>query len=239
MKKAFKKVLASLFIACAVVGIGGLASATTVYAQEMRDPFSIERDFNWYLNQRDTGEDSYINCGPAVATMAALWYTNGAVNFTIEDTRNTVPYLRNQWWSDRHVFDFLRTTANASVDWTYAFNVFDTIQWLNEGRIVIVVLDASVITFGRDVRGMNRFYENVTGHFIIIKGYTVLDGRIYFITYDPFTMYCYYDDGWPMGRDRLFYAYEVFRSVRDWGQEWAIIVNNPGQSTTQIGSIHQ
>ena len=234
-----KKILASLFVVCMVVGIGLLASTTTAYAYGDSDQFAIERDFNWYLNQRDTGEDSYINCGPAVAAMAALWYFGEHVDFTIEYVRNTVPYLRNQWWTDRHVFNFLRDTAMASVDWTYAFNVYDTIHWLNENRIIIVVLDASNITFGHDVRGMGRFYENVTGHFIIIRGYYVLNDRTYFVVYDPFTMYSYYEDGWPMGRGRLFCAYEVTYSVRNWNYEWAIIVNNLGQPTTQIGSIHR
>jgi len=201
--------------------------------------FSIDRDFNWYLTQMDSGEDEFINCGPAVATMATLWYFQ-YIDFTIEDARNSIPERLNQWWFHRDIASVLYD-AGVSFDWTDAFTLYDALVWLREGRIMTALIDATDITFRLDETRIGRFYsydyDGILGHFIIIRGYYIVDGNLYFVVYDPWTIGYYCADGWPLGRGRLFCAFEVTYSIMGWGQGWVIIVNNPGQPPTQTGQL--
>jgi hypothetical protein len=49
---------------------------------------SGERSYDWYMCQRNTGYASSVNCGPAVAAMAAKW-SDESFSKTVEDLRNT------------------------------------------------------------------------------------------------------------------------------------------------------
>jgi len=196
--------------------------------------YYINRDFDWYINQLGTGTDEYINCGPASAVMAALWYFYGDFHVSVEETRNTVPEILNQHWFYRDIVAFLQ---DHNVDITISFyaTLENMINWLNEGRIIIANIRAGDISHGDRGSGIGRFYSFNGGHFVILKGFYVVDDVLYFEVYDPLTMNDFYDDGYPMGKNRLYRADEVAWSVDSWGEGQAIIINNPGQPPTKIG----
>jgi len=196
--------------------------------------YSIDRDFDWYINQLGTGADEYINCGPASAVMAALWYFHGDFDKSVEETRNSAPAILNQHWFYRDIVAFFQEhgvsfTLAHSVDLDYM------VSWLEEGRIIIANIRAGDISRGDYESGYDRFYSFEGGHFVILIGYYVVDDVGYFAVYDPFTMHDYYDDGFPMGKNRWYRADEVVWSVDSWGDGQVIIVNNPGQPPTKIG----
>ena len=197
--------------------------------------FFSDRNFDWYINQLGTGVDEYINCGPASAVMAALWYSHGEFAVSVEETRNSIPAILNQHWFYTDIAAFLHYYG---VDITIANLVTPKylISWLNEGRILIVNIRAGDISHGDRDSGIGRFYSFNGGHFVILKGFYVVDNVGYFQVYDPFTMFDFYDDGYPMGKDRLFRVDEVASSVDSWGGGQVIIVNNPGQPPTEIGA---
>jgi len=185
--------------------------------------FSIEQIYDWYLNQSGSGEDSYINCGPAVAVMAAKWY-NRNFSGTIKQARDSIPGTRNEWWYYKHIVEYLRS-VNVSFTYTYSYSSVNAMKWLDEGKIIIANTRMSDITFRNDSTRIGRFYSYNGGHFIILKGYYKIDGINYFEVYDPFTMNEYYSDGTPKGKDRLYLMSEVTASVISWGDGEAIVIN--------------
>ena len=196
--------------------------------------FSIERDFDWYINQLGTGADEYINCGPASVVMAALWFFNGDFWVSVEEARDSVPEIQGQHWFYHDIAGFLQ---DHDVDFTFAYpvNLEYMISWLDEGRIIIVNIRAGDISRGNRESGIGRFYSFPGGHFVILKGFYIIDDVEYFEVYDPFTMHDFYDDSYPMGKNRLYNAEEVARSVDSWGDSVVIIVNNPGQPPSRVG----
>jgi len=183
----------------------------------------IERNYDWYLNQHGTGDDEWINCGPACALMAALWFNEG-FEATVQETRDSIPGLEGKWWFYRDIRSFLSQNG-IDITYSFAFSLDDAKKALKEGRIIIVNIHTRDIAYRNDITTIGRFYTGEFGHFIILKGYRVLDGSEYFEVYDPYTINDFFADGSPMGKNRLYPADEVIKSVRDWGDAEYIVIN--------------
>ena len=186
---------------------------------------SVNRDYDWYLNQQGSGPDEDINCGPACAVMAALWY-DGNFPITVEEARNSIPEVLREWWYYKHIKSFLRSN-NIDITYMYSFSADAARSYIDKNSIMIVNLHMKDITYGRGDDRIGRFYGKTYGHFIILKGYVTIDGVDYFEVYDPYTMNSYYTDGSPKGKDRLYRADEVEKTVRDWGDGEYIVINPP------------
>ena len=197
----------------------------TVTSPEIEPIFiNTEKDkyFDWYINQLYTGEDAFINCGPAVAVMAARWH-NPDFTGTVEEARNSQPDTRGKWWFYRNIRIYLEAN-NIDITYLSSFTINKAIEHLDKGRIIIANIKCGDISFRNDETQIGRYYQYDSGHFIILKGYTEIDDIKYFIVYDPFTIYDYRSDGTPKGKDRLFNASEVSRSIRSWGDSMYIVI---------------
>ena len=174
---------------------------------------SINRDYDWYFDQRDTGEYSNANCGPTVAVMAAKWYNQDFAK-TPEEVRNefdisiidgihVVGDDDTKGWYMGNILEFL---ISVSVDVKAAsnLNAKKALNYLDMGNIIIVGLYMEYVKTG-------RYEYGTTGHFLIVKGYTIFDGELYFEVYDPNSggLGLTYHDGSPFGKDRLYSASEV------------------------------
>jgi hypothetical protein len=124
---------------------------------------AIERDYDWFINQYDTGEYSFNNCGPACAVMAAKWCDKDFA-ITVEEARNrniqNTNDSDNKWWYISTIAEFFNS-ENIPHEIHERINYNDVMKQLNMGNIMIVPVHM------RYIKQNNFSLENE--HFIIIK----------------------------------------------------------------------
>lgn len=182
---------------------------------------SLNRDYNWYIDQRHTGLASESNCGPSCTIMAARWYDKDFPK-TVEEARLT--FRENGgWWYIQNIYSFLvNNKIPAFINDTVSPVVIK--DYLDNGSILIVNIHTRHISYNsNDEQRTGKFYQDNTGHFIIIKGYRVVDGQTYYEVYDPNTWDMYYRDGTQKGRDRYYLANRVLHSMTQWEKRYIVI----------------
>lgn len=182
-----------------------------------------DRKYSWYVNQGDTGKFSSTNCGPACAEMIGKWIDKDFQG-TAEEARK-LDYCDEGGWFTENIQNYLakyeiesRIIANVSKE-KIIFN-------LQNGNIVVLALKIGEISLNdpkENSEHTGRFYESDGGHFIIVKGYVVVDGVTYFKVYDPNSWEYVYGDDSPMGKDRYFLADEVVEASKVWYDELLLI----------------
>ena len=72
------------------------------------------------------------------------------------------------------------------------------------------------------------------GHYVIVKGYKIVDGIIWFEVYDPASHGLTYNDGSLMGIDRYYRSEDIIKAL-DHGAygRHAVVVPKPKDSQTQ------
>ena len=170
------------------------------------------RDYNWYIDQGNTGQFAYENCGPSSAAMAVNWYYN-SINKTAEDARSRY-WLSGGWWYTYNIEDYLKEN-NVPVNQTEIDNEGTLIKELDKGKIIIMCIDTGYIPYDSNSR-KNKFYEYSGGHFIVVKGYAEVDDNIYFEVYDPNNQGKQYGGGQYMGKDRYFDSKSLLKSAENW-----------------------
>ncbi|WP_234117679.1 cysteine peptidase family C39 domain-containing protein [Clostridium hydrogenum] len=195
---------------------------------------SNNKPYSWYIDQGNTGTYSNNNCGPSSTTMALKWYYP---NFskTAEDARNT--YLENGgWWKTSDVTNYLSlNNANYSV----VNNTGESLLKYNlqQGNILILCVDTSYLNYNSNQKQrVGRFYDYEGGHFIVVKGYIVVDGKTYFETYDPNNWDETYSDGQPKGKDRYYASQQLMNAMSNWWN-YAIVVDSNSGSMLNISNI--
>jgi hypothetical protein len=87
------------------------------------------------------------------------------------------------------------------------------------------------VDFNRDAEyHLDKFYETVNagwGHFIVVKGYKVVDGKVFFETYDPYSLSRSYVTGGLKGKDRYYSSANLATATATWWP-YAIIVEPRG-----------
>jgi len=168
-------------------------------------------NYEWYIDQATTGVHRNMNCGPACATMVCKW-ANPDFTKTAEEARNAYPDV-GPGWTYSTVENYLMDNeiVYTSVGWLY--NANDIKNILDSGHIGIMGLnmfDVSMATGNPEWR-KDRFYSASPGmgHFIVIKGYKIVDEITWFEVYDPWSYYARYDDGSLKGRDRYYKGSEL------------------------------
>ncbi|AGX44760.1 C39 family peptidase [Clostridium saccharobutylicum] len=187
---------------------------------------SNNRTYNWYIDQGSTGKYSDSNCGPSSTTMALKW-TNGNFNRTAEDARNT--YRTNGgWWYTDDVMNYLnRYNGTYSVQdlgktLSQGENVLKA--QLKQGNIAILCIDTSYIPYNKNSeQRVGKFYSYSGGHFIVVKGYRIVDGKTYFEVYDPNNWNECYQSGQQKGKDRYFLSKDLMNAEINWWN-YAIVV---------------
>ncbi len=175
---------------------------------------SNNRDYDWYVDQWHTGEYWYENCGPSSTEMVGRYHR--------EDFAATASDLRDLyrsgggWW---YGSDITQALALFDVEYTTISIVFprDLIKVLDAGNVVLVNPSMEYINMQQaDYHHTGLFYTPGTGHFIVCKGYVVVDGNTFFEFYDPWSIGESYVDGTLKGIDRYYDEKSFMESIRKW-----------------------
>ena len=192
---------------------------------------------DFYRQQQHSGEYSDVNCGPACGVMAAL-FVNPSFEGTIEEARRERPTNADggTWWYDNTISAYLKDHGIRSYWWDFGnwSNKDDILRQicmeLDWGAIGICCLDISWITeqrFADKGYHTDKYYHTNgwdSGHFIILKGYRVVNDEIWFEVHDPWGLDMTYADSTPMGANRFYRASEVIPSNLYWNSGWILFV---------------
>ena len=181
---------------------------------------NIEQD--WYIDQANTGEHSNDNCGPSSVTMAGKWFNKGSFTHTAEDARNSYRPEGGWWYTD----DIMNYLDDVKVP-------YFVIEYTNEDDLLDAVFDGNIIlicnNMGYIKRNYNpnervgRFYQFNSGHFLILKGIRLVDGKWYIESYDPNSWDKRYSSGEIKGLDRYYSLDELTDSINNWWNYLIII----------------
>lgn len=194
--------------------IGNLINEDLGLGKYETEKVSNNRDYEWYIDQAETGKYNYENCGPTSATMAIKW-SDQSFQKTAEDARNT--YRSNGgWWSTLDIVNYLdkykvKNYISSDIEES---SMKDEIK---NGNILLLCIDSNYITYNNDPNvHVGRYYAYGGGHFIIVKGYRVVDGKTYFEVYDPNSWYEVYENGVKKGKDRYYSSEDIKKSMEEW-----------------------
>lgn len=187
----------------------------------------------FYFQQQHTGTYENDNCGPACAVMACKWL-DPSFTGTVESARNyaiTSSVDGGTWWYPRDIMNYIWDSVPTNSYWwdftgaSYQGYVNTIINHLENGEIAISCLNMGNVREQLDSKKGYRadcYYSGTLGHFLLIKGYRVVDGVVWFEVNDPWGMDLKYEDGTPYGASRFYRALEVATSI-DWNI-WTIMV---------------
>ena len=187
----------------------------------------------FYVQQQHTGEYSDVNCGPTCAVMALKWRFPDYKG-SVEEARNTAVYSEidgSTWWYPRDVFNCLvRNGADNVYYWNFWGANYDgfintVCNLLEGGNLCIVCLNNGNIKEQMALKKeyhTNRYYTGGSGHYLLIKGYRVVNGTLWFEVHDPWGMDMKYSDGTYYGANRYYRGYEVATTI-DWNI-WTVVV---------------
>jgi hypothetical protein len=192
-------------------------------------------NYDWYSDQMNTGIYSAVNCGPTSVSMALKW-VDPDFDKTPEDARNTYR-TGGGWWYTDDIINYLNlySANNFTIDITH----IDSVQrQLDDGHIAILCLDIYYVRFQSNPSWhVDKFYftsNTGSGHFIVIKGYKVVDHITYYEVYDPASMGASYSDHTLKGKDRYYRSEDLNSAVLNWWK-YAIIVSKSNSKSAIIG----
>ena len=190
-------------------------------------------DYEWYIDQTVTGDMSQANCGPSCATMAMKW-SDQSFNKTTEDARKAYSFIISGltgWFQNTMLF-YLRDNY-AEHKKVYFWDSNNLKSKIDDGNIAILALNMKFIRSGNlnnpewRIDGINTGNWN-SGHFIIVKGYKIVDETLWLEVYDPYSNGLRYNDGTLKGRDRYYRGEDIMQAMyncKDISQ--AIDIGNP------------
>jgi hypothetical protein len=204
---------------------------------------SLDRKYNWYIDQGNTGPQSLQNCVPSCVTMAAEW-ADSTFSKTAADARNTYPEGGGGWYSsDATNYLKLANTSNGMIflgnTVTQTTAVIE--NCIDQGDLVILLLDNFQFTYNTNTKQhTGRFYPifGPNGHCVLVKGYKRVDNQDYFDVYDPDSL----GDTYPlstalMGQDRYYTNNNIFLGTYFW-DSYGIIVAPKGKQITIPGAYN-
>ena len=186
---------------------------------------SNNKNYEWYYDQLNSGTYAGENCGPTAVTMAIKWF-NESFALNPVDARNT--YLQSGgWWYTSDIINYLNDKGVYNKTITLD-NIGRLREQIDLGNIAILCLDMYYITYTNNTNyHINKFYMTSNtgwGHFIVIKGYKVVDSRTYYEVYDPYSMGQTYSDYSMKGKDRYYLDTDLDEATNIWWK-YAIVVS--------------
>ncbi|MCP4346012.1 MAG: hypothetical protein GY795_10865 [Desulfobacterales bacterium] len=173
-----------------------------------------DRNYDWYIDQADTGTHSNDNCGPSSVTMAAKWYDK-TFDKTTEDAR-AMYRPEGGWWYTTDIINYLNHYSIQNKTSLFE-NSEQLAEIIKQGCIIILCLDTSYIrqNYSSEER-VDRFYFYSGGHFLIVKGSRKIDNELFFEVYDPNNWHKTYDDDTEKGENRHYRAEDIYQAVSEW-----------------------
>lgn len=185
---------------------------------------SLDKPYEWYIDQGSTGQFSNVNCGPSSVAMAANWY-DSSFRVTAKKARSEFRPQGGWWYINTDIVPYL--DKHGIVEKSVYFSSKDAlIDALDNGHIAIVCLDMNKISKQTGAGShLGTFYTTSKdwGHFFVVKGYVKTDKVTYFEVYDPYSLGQVFTDHSPKGKDRYYDADEVQRSSLQWAGNMIVI----------------
>lgn len=183
---------------------------------------SLDKNYDYYIDQVGTGTFENDNCGPTVTTMALKW-ADPSFKKSVTDARAAIR-PNGGWWYTQDIERYLKdhginmAYSNLSKSLSasqYADKIIDVID---KGYQVILCLDMSKVSFNSSNElHTNKFYpEVVTGHFLLVKGYKIVNNKTWLEVYDPYSNRRKYAGGQLKGKNRYYEASELKKATDDW-----------------------
>ncbi len=202
------------------------------------ETLSNNRDYDWYIDQANTGTYSGVNCGPSSTTMAAKW-SDASFSNSAEDARDAYRF-EGGWWYTSDIGNYLTDCSIPHQFIELSTNSQGTQQvitnQLDNGKIMILCLDMYYIRYGAfsELR-VDKFYATGStgwGHFIVVKGYRQVDGEMFLEVYDPYGYGRTYNDGTAKGKDRYYRGEDIFTATSIWWN-YTIVVSEKGVKSSE------
>ncbi len=188
---------------------------------------SLNKSWDFYVDQYQTGFYAVNNCGPAVVAMASKWVDSSFVQSVSELRASIRP--DGSLWSTSDIMQSLKTQS-IHADIVYLGQIENVIRKeIDAGSILILCLDMYDIKQNTNrIEKRGKFYTNTSrgyGHFILVKGYQIVDDKFYLEVYDPNSGGKVYSlNQEPRGKDRYYAAKEVQLATENWWN-YAIVVS--------------
>ncbi len=191
--------------------------------------------YEWYIDQSTTGQFNYFNCGPSSVTMAIKW-ADSTFTKTAEEARNTYE-SSGGWWYTSDITNYLSdngiTYGMVSLGNTPGQTRDILKKMIDHQEIVILCIDMNPVrsATSTDYR-VDKFYPTTPGwgHFFVVKGYRMVDGKLYFEIYDPNSFGEKYSDDLSLKGKNRYYRYEdVYAASFNWWNN-AIVVAKKGRT---------
>lgn len=208
----------------------------------LKSGLSNNQDYEWYLDQGNTGPYSYNNCGPASTTMAAKW-SDPSFSRTPVDARAAYR-PSGGWWYTNDVDTYLNDNGIphfiTNLSATASGTQLALTSQLDKGYIAILCLDMYYIRpEAFQTKRIDKFYvANSTGwgHFIVVKGYKMVDDQLYFEVYDPYCFNMTYTDGTLKGKNRYYRLSDIFAATFTWWN-YSVIVTKKGAAKSEVRGL--
>ncbi|MCY6371032.1 SH3 domain-containing protein [Clostridium ganghwense] len=194
-----------------------------------------DREYEWYIDQFNTGTHNYENCGPSSVTMAIKW-ANPSFDKTAQDARNTYR-SEGGWW---YTYDITNYLDKYKIENYVVEDITENSvkNQLKDGNVLILCIDSNYITYNPNKEEhVGRHYEFGGGHFIVIKGYKVVDDKTYFEVYDPNSWGEVYENGSKKGKDRYYSSEDVRSSMDNWWPYMIVVSSNNNGGYSRERSI--
>jgi hypothetical protein len=195
---------------------------------------SENRIYNWYIDQSTSGNFAGVNCGPASVTMAIKW-ADSSFTKTVLDARMTYE-VSGGWWYTNDIDAYLSDNhiTHAIVALTNRADSISEIlkQQLDNRQIIILCLDMNHIRPVAEAElRIDKFYPTTPdwGHFIVLKGYKITDGELFFESYDPFSFGLMNDDNTLKGMNRYYRYEDLAATCLPWWN-YAFVIAKKGES---------
>lgn len=211
---------------------------------------SLDRPYDWYIDQGQTGFHSDWNCAPSSVVMASRWCERDFPH-SVEDARAMYNSTGGGWYTE--------DIDNCLTDFGIDHSIFplsdyreETTQLLIEeienGNIILLAIDVHYLDTNYDpLKRVGKYYHTIklgTGHCIVVKGFKKVDGKVFFEVYDPIGYDYTYNDGTFKGRDRYYSADNLYTAAfATWNYAFVIMgpngrkSNKPNVKAAEIPNI--
>lgn len=148
----------------------------TPFIQSQYSSFNvIEKDYNWYYSQKDTGKYSARNCGVACIAMT-MKMVDESFNMSVEQVRNKMGHSGGT--SFKQISDFFTKNGIEHKDVaTKEGDLTPLLDKINNEQIIIIAVDANL--------GLSYALKSGEYHGIILNGCFEYKGKKYVTVFDP------------------------------------------------------
>jgi hypothetical protein len=200
------------------------------------------RAYSFYIDQKNTGTYSSVNCGPTATTMASKW-SYAAYTKTPEDARAAYR-PSGGWWYTSDIHNWLVDNSIPHRFISLSVNAAATQLILKEkldsGKVVILCVDMDKVRSGpADDRRIDKFYSTSPnwGHFLLVKGYRKVENEFYYELYDPNSWGQVYTTGELKGMDRYYRTSDIYDATSIWWNYAIVIYEKGTKSVSYIQDI--